>query len=70
MSLSFGDNITTGNIALAITSIANSGSGENYHSWDTRTALGTVTFPAAGKYVMTFTQVGRFNASSFTFTKM
>ncbi len=70
MNLSFGDNITTGNIALAITSTANSGSGENYHSWDTRMGLGTVTFPAAGKYLMTFTQVGRFNASSFTFTKM
>ena len=69
-NLSFGNAITTGDIPLAITPTTNSGSGENYHSWDTRSALGTVTFPAAGKYLMTFTQVGRFNADSFTFTKM
>jgi hypothetical protein len=47
-----------------------SGSGENFHSWDDRKNLGTVTFPAAGTYVMTLTQVSRFNADSFTFTKM
>lgn len=70
MNLSFGNGITTGDISLAITSTANSGSGENYHSWDTRPTLGSVTFPAAGTYLMTFTQVGRFNASSFSFTKM
>lgn len=70
MNLSFGEGITTGDVSLAITSTANSGSGENYHSWDTRSALGSVTFPSAGTYVMTFTQVGRFNASSFTFTKL
>jgi hypothetical protein len=70
VNLSFGGNITTGNLALAITPTTHSGSGENYHSWDTRSGLGTVTFPAAGRYVMTLTQVGRFNADSFTFTKM
>jgi hypothetical protein len=70
MNLSFGATITTGNVPLAITSTANSGSGENYHSWDTRTNLATVTFPAAGTYLMTFTQTGRFNAAAFTFTKM
>ena len=69
-NLSFGNNISTGNLPLAITPTTNSGSGENYHSWDTRSALGSVTFPAAGKYLMTLTQVGRFNADSFTFTKM
>jgi hypothetical protein len=69
-NLSFGDAITTGDIALAITSTANSGSGENYHSWDTRSNLATVSFPAAGKYLMTLKQVGRFNADAFTFTKM
>jgi hypothetical protein len=69
-NLSFGGNITTGNVALAITPTTHSGTGENFHSWDTRSALGTVTFPAAGSYVMTLTQVGRFNADSFTFTKM
>ena len=70
VNLSFGANITTGNISLAITPTTNSGSGENYHSWDTRSALGSVTFPARGTYLMTLTQVGRFNADSFTFTKM
>jgi hypothetical protein len=70
VNLSFGGSISTGNIALAITPTTHSGSGENYHSWDTRTGLGTVTFPVAGTYVMTLTQVGRFNADSFTFTKM
>ena len=68
-NLSFSNNITTGDVQLAITSTAHSGSGENYHSWDTRMNLGTVTFPSAGTYLMTLTQVGRFNADNFTFTK-
>jgi hypothetical protein len=70
VNLSFGGNITTGNLPLAITPTTHSGSGENYHSWDTRMNLGTLAFPAAGSYIMTLTQVGRFNADSFTFTKM
>jgi len=69
-NLSFGQNLTTGNIAVTATPTANSGSGEGFHSWDDRKNLGTVSFPAAGTYVMTFTQVSRINADSFTFTKM
>jgi len=69
-NLSFGSNITTGDIAVTATPTANSGSGEGFHSWDDRKNLGTVSFPAAGTYLMTFTQVSRINASSFTFTKM
>jgi hypothetical protein len=69
-NLSFGNGITTGDIPVAITPNNMSGSGENYHSWDNRSNLATVTFPSAGSYLMTFTQTGRFNASSFTFTKM
>jgi hypothetical protein len=46
------------------------GGGEYYHCWIPRMNLATVTFPQAGTYVMTLTQTGRFNASSFTFTKM
>ncbi|HVZ70758.1 MAG TPA: hypothetical protein VHJ20_00150 [Polyangia bacterium] len=70
-NLSFGGNVTTGNVALAITPTTNCGGcGENFHSWATRTALATVTFSAAGTYLMTLTQVGRFNADAFTFTKM
>jgi hypothetical protein len=70
VNLSFGGNITTGNLMLAITPTTNCGSGENYHCWDQRDNLATVTFPAAGTYLMTMTQVGRFNADNFTFTKM
>jgi hypothetical protein len=70
VNLSFGGTITTGNLALAITPTTHSGSGENYHSWDQRENLATVTFPSAGTYLLTVTQVGRFNASSFTFVKM
>jgi hypothetical protein len=70
VNLSFGSTITTGNLTLAITPTTNSGSGENYHSWDDRKNLATVNFPSAGTYVMTLTQVGRFNADSFSFTKM
>jgi hypothetical protein len=69
-NLSFGQSITSGNIAVTNTPTANSGSGEGFHSWDDRKNLGTVTFPTAGTYVMTFTQVSRINADSFTFTKM
>jgi hypothetical protein len=69
-NLSFGQNITTGDIAVTATPTTNSGSGEGFHSWDNRMNLGTVTFPSAGTYVMTFTQVSRINADSFTFTKM
>ena len=70
VNLSFGNGISTGDLQLAITSTAHSGSGENYHSWETRMNLATVTFPSAGTYLMTLTQVGRFNADNFTFTKM
>ena len=70
VNLSFGNDISTGNLTLAVTPNTNSGSGENFHSWDDRKNLGTVTFPAAGTYLMTLTQVARFNADAFTFTKM
>jgi hypothetical protein len=68
-NLSFEDGITTGDVAVAVTSNEHSGSGENFHSWEDRAGLATVTFPAAGTYLMTLTQVARFNADSFTFTK-
>ena len=70
VNLSFGANISTGNLSLALTPTTNSGSGESYHSWDTRTNLAPVTFPSAGTYLMTLTQVGRFNADNFTFSKL
>jgi hypothetical protein len=69
-NISFGDTITTGDVPVAATSTDNSGSGENFHSWEDRPNLATVTFAEAGSYLMTFMQTGRFNSSSFTFTKM
>ena len=69
VSISFGANITTGNPTLPVTDPSACGGGEFYHCWAQRT-LPTVTFPAAGTYLMTLTQTGRFNADNFTFTKM
>ena len=70
MNLSFTATISTGDLTLAVTSPTNCGGGEFYHCWAQRDGLATVTFPMAGTYLMTLTQVGRFNADNFTFTKM
>lgn len=71
MNISFGGTITTGNVTLPVSSPVDvCGGGEYYHCWIPRPNLGTVTFPAAGTYLMTLTQTGRFNADNFTFTKM
>ena len=69
-NLSFGGTITTGDVTLTTTSpVTVCGGGEYYHCWWERTDLGTVTFAQRGTYLMTFTQVGRFNDSSFSLTK-
>jgi hypothetical protein len=70
VNISFGGNITTGNLTLAVTNPSNCGGGEYFHCWAQRDNLATVTFPSAGTYLMTLTQTGRFNADNFTFTKM
>jgi hypothetical protein len=70
VNLSFGDGITTGDVSLPLSPTTDCGCGENYHSWAERDNLATVTFPTAGMYLMTMTQVGRFNADKFTFTKI
>jgi hypothetical protein len=70
VNVSFSASITTGNLTLAVTDPSNCGGGEFYHCWMQRENLATVTFPSAGIYLMTLTQVGRFNADNFTFTKM
>ena len=70
VNLSFGGTITTGNLTLAVTNPSNCGGGEYFHCWAQRENLATVTFAAAGTYLMTLTQTGRFNADNFTFTKM
>jgi hypothetical protein len=69
-NISFGADITTGDMTFPVTPTANSGSGEGFHSWDDRANLATVTFSAPGTYLMTLTQVSRFNADSFSFTRM
>jgi hypothetical protein len=62
--------ITTGNITLTTMNPNDvCGGGEYYHCWWSRSDLAMVTFAQPGTYLMTFTQVGRFNASTFTFTK-
>jgi hypothetical protein len=70
VNISFGNNITTGNLTLAVTNPSMCGGGEYFHCWAQRENLATVTFPSAGTYLMTLTQTGRFNADNFTFTKM
>jgi hypothetical protein len=43
---------------------------EAYHAWTNYANLATVTFPAAGTYLMTFTLTAQqFNPLYFTFTK-
>lgn len=50
---------------------AGQGCPETYHSWANVSDLATVTIPAPGTYVMTFTIVmGTINPLFFTFTKM
>ena len=71
MNISFSATITTGNVTLPVSSPVDvCGGGEYYHCWIPRPNLAMVTFPAAGTYLMTLTQTGRFNADNFTFTKM
>jgi hypothetical protein len=71
MNISFSATITTKDVMLPVSSPVDvCGGGEYYHCWIPRQNLATVTFPEAGTYVMTLTQVGRFNADNFTFTKM
>jgi hypothetical protein len=71
ISFSGPGNVTTGNVTLPVTDpVALCGGGEQYHCWQERDSLATVTFAQAGTYLMTLTQTGRFNADSFTFTKM
>jgi hypothetical protein len=71
MNVSFGGTITTGDVKLPVQSPVDvCGGGEYYHCWIPRQNLATVTFTAAGTYLMTLAQPGRFNADYLTFTKM
>jgi len=71
ITLDFGNGITTGVIPLPVSPVANCKCPETYHSWNIVSNVGTVTFPAAGTYLMRFTLVAdQFNPLYFTFTKM
>jgi hypothetical protein len=67
-----GTDITTGVFTVPPSECdPNTGCTEGYHVWQTDNAMGMVTFPSAGTYVMTFNLVSSFlNADYFVFTKM
>jgi hypothetical protein len=71
IELDFGNGITTGTIPLPTSPTAMCKCPETYHSWETVTNLGMVTFPAAGAYLMTMTiKSQQYNPEYFSFTKM
>jgi hypothetical protein len=68
----FGGGITSGAIALPASPVSAACKClEAYHAWYNSMNIGTVTFAAAGTYVMTLTlNMGTYNPLYFTFTKM
>ncbi len=71
ITLDFGNGVTTGPMALPASPINDCKCPETYHSWNVVSNVGSVTFPAAGTYLMRFTLVAdQFNPLYFTFTKM
>jgi hypothetical protein len=73
VSLDFGGGITTGVFTVPSSLCGNPDPGctEGYHVWQLDADMATVTIPAPGAYVMTFTLVSSYlNPGYFTFTKM
>jgi hypothetical protein len=71
IELDFGNGVTTGTIMLPTSPTAMCKCPETYHSWETVTGIGMVTFPSAGTYVMTMTiKSQQYNPETFVFTKM
>jgi hypothetical protein len=72
ITLDFGNGITTGMVTLPTSPVtAACKCIEAYHAWNNFADAATVTFPAPGTYVMTFTlNTLQFNPLFFTFTKM
>jgi hypothetical protein len=68
----FGDGITSGALALPASPVTPACKClEAYHAWNNSMNIGTVTFPAAGTYLLTLTlNAGTYNPLYFTFTKM
>jgi len=72
VSLDFGGGITTGVFTVPSSVCGNPDPGctEGYHVWQNDDKMATVTFPAAGTYVMTFNLVSSFfNPGYWVFTK-
>jgi hypothetical protein len=71
IELDFGNGVTTGMMALPQSPTAMCKCPETYHSWETVTGVGMVTFPSAGTYVMTMKILTQqYNPETFVFTKM
>jgi hypothetical protein len=71
--LDFGGTISTGTITMTTGSPVSAACKciEAYHAWTPFPNIGTVTFPAPGTYVMTFSLTNaQFNPLFWTFTKM
>jgi hypothetical protein len=72
ITLDFGEGVTTGTIALPASPVTPACKClEAYHAWTVVSDIGTVSFPAAGTYLMTLTlTAAQFNPLYFTFAKM
>jgi hypothetical protein len=71
ITLDFGGGVTSGPVMVPVSPVANCKCPETYHSWNTVSNMGQVTFPAAGTYLMRFTlTASQFNPLFFTFSKM
>jgi hypothetical protein len=70
-SFDFGGGVTSGIVPIPASPTAGCNCPETFHSWQMYQNLGTVTVPAAGLYVLTFTLfTHELNPDYFTFTKM
>jgi hypothetical protein len=71
VTFDFGGEITSGTVSIPGSPTAGCNCPETYHSWQMVQNIGTVTIPAAGVYVLTFSLLTlQFNPDYFTFTKM
>jgi hypothetical protein len=72
ITLDFGTSVTPVMLALPASPVtAACMCAEAYHAWNPVANLGTVTFAAAGTYLLTLTlNTGNYNPLYFTFTKM
>jgi hypothetical protein len=69
ITMDFGNGVTTGMLALPASPVSAACKCiEAYHAWNPVDNIGTITFPAAGTYLMTMTlNTGNYNPLYFTF---